>query len=58
MRLPYYLKRRMHMLTKGTMIKALKEQAGIRTGDKNGAKVKLEHLKSFAIITLYYQHCK
>ena len=46
------------MLTKGKMIKALKEQAGIRFGDKNGAKVKLEHLKSFAITELYYQYCK
>ena len=45
------------MLTKGKMISTLKEN-GIRTGDKNGAKVKLEHLKSFAIIALYYQHCK
>ena len=46
----------MYMLTKGKMITALKK-AGIRTGDKNGAKVKLEHLKSFAITELYYQYC-
>lgn len=46
------------MLTKGKMIKQLKEKAGIRSGDKNGAKVKLEHLKSFAITELYYKHCK
>ena len=45
------------MLTKGKMIKELKEK-GIRTGDKNGAKVKLEHLKSFAITELYNQYCK
>jgi hypothetical protein len=45
------------MLTKGKMIKQLKEKAGIRFGDKNGAKVKLEHLKSFAITELYYQYC-
>jgi hypothetical protein len=46
------------MLTKGKMIKELKEKAGIRFGDKNGSKVKLEHLKSFAVTELYYQHCK
>jgi hypothetical protein len=45
------------MLTKGKMIQQLKEK-GIRTGDKNGAKVKLEHLKSFAITELYHQYCK
>ena len=45
------------MLTKGKMITALKK-AGIRSGDKNGARVKLEHLKSFAITELYYQYCK
>jgi hypothetical protein len=45
------------MLTKGKMIKSLKDQ-GIRFGDKNGAKVKLEHFKSFAITVLYYQYCK
>ena len=45
------------MLTKGKMIKQLKEK-GIRTGDKNGAKVKLEHLKLFAVTELYNQYCK
>jgi hypothetical protein len=45
------------MLTKGFMIGELKK-IGIRTGDKNGSKVKLEHLKSFAITELYYRHCK
>lgn len=45
------------MLTKGTMIKALKEK-GIRSGDKNGARVSLEHLKTFQVIELYYNHCK
>lgn len=45
------------MLTKGKMVKELKN-AGIRFGDKNGAKVKLEHLKSYAITELYYRHCK
>ena len=45
------------MLTKGKMVRELKKN-GIRTGDKNGAKVKLEHLKSFAITELYYQHCE
>ena len=47
----------MYMLTKGKMITALK-QSGIRYGDKNGSKVKLEHLKSFQITTMYYQYCK
>ena len=45
------------MLTKGKMIKALKSQANIRWGDKNGAKVKLEHLKTYQIIALYFEHC-
>ena len=40
------------MPTKGYMVKRLKE-AGIRRGDKNGATVALEHLKTFAIINLY-----
>ena len=44
------------MLTKGKMISALKK-AGIRTGDKNGATVKLEHLQTFQVIELYYRHC-
>ena len=45
------------MLTKGFMVKALKEK-GIRRGDKNGALVQLEHLKMHQVINLYYQHCK
>jgi hypothetical protein len=44
------------MLTKGKMIKALK-QAGIRKGDKEGAMVSLEHLKTFQVTKLYYEHC-
>lgn len=46
------------MLTKGKMIKQLKEKAGIRKGDKNGAMVGLSHLKSYQVAELYYQHCK
>ena len=38
------------MLTKGKMIKQLKEQAGIRKADKEGATVSLEHLKTHQII--------
>lgn len=45
------------MLTKGKMVRELKKN-GIRFGDKNGSKVKIEHLKSFAITELYYRHCK
>lgn len=45
------------MLTKGFMTKELKK-AGIRRGDKNGAMVPLEHLKTYQVINLYYQHCK
>ena len=44
------------MLTKGKMISALKK-AGIRKGDKNGATVTLEHLKSYQITNMYYQYC-
>lgn len=44
------------MLTKGKMVKELKAK-GIRKGDKDGAKVSLEHLKTYQIIKLYYQHC-
>ena len=43
------------MLTKGKMIKNLKER-GIRKGDKDGAMVSLEHLKTFQVINLYYQY--
>ena len=42
---------------KGKMIRELKAK-GIRKGEKNGAVVKLEHLKTFAVIELYYTHCK
>ena len=45
------------MLGKGKMITELKKK-GIRTGDKNGAKVGLEHLKSYQVAELYYQYCK
>jgi hypothetical protein len=44
------------MLTKGTMVKELKKK-GVRTGDKDGATVKLEHLKTYQITKLYYEHC-
>jgi hypothetical protein len=44
------------MLTKGKMITALKK-TGIRSGEKNGAKVKLEHLKSYQVTKLYCQYC-
>ena len=44
------------MMTKGKMITALKK-AGIRTGDKDGAMVQLEHLKTFQVIKLYYEYC-
>ena len=45
------------MLTKGFMVKALKEK-GIRKADKDGSTVSLEHLKTHQVINLYYQHCK
>ena len=45
------------MLTKGKMTKALKEK-GIRKGEKNGAVVPLEHLKTYQVTNLYYTHCK
>ena len=44
------------MLTKGKMIRALKEN-GIRYGDKEGARVSLEHLKTYQVINLYYKYC-
>ena len=44
------------MMTKGKMIKQLKAN-GIRKGDKDGAMVSLEHLKTFQVINLYYQYC-
>ena len=45
------------MPTKGFMVKKLKE-AGIRRGNKDGAEVKLEHLKTYQVIDLYYTYCK
>ena len=41
-------------MTKGEMIKKLKA-AGVRRGDKDGATVALEHLKTYAVINLYYK---
>lgn len=46
------------MLTKGKMIKELKEKANIRKADKDGATVQLEHLKAYQVTSLYYQYCK
>lgn len=45
------------IITKGKMIKELKTK-GIRSGEKDGAKVQLEHLKSYQVTELYYTHCK
>ena len=44
------------MLTKGKMIKALKA-VGIRKGEKDGAFVRLEHLKTSEVIKLYFDSC-
>ena len=44
------------MMTKGKMISELKK-VGVRTGDKDGAMVSLEHLKAYQIIKMYYEHC-
>ena len=44
------------MLTKGKMIKALKA-TGVRRGEKDGALVSLEHLKTCDVIKLYYDNC-
>lgn len=41
---------------KGRMIRDLKK-IGVRRGDKNGATVKLEHLKTSEIIKLWYEYC-
>ena len=41
---------------KGDMIKKLK-QAGIRRGNKNGATVCLEQLKTADVIKLYHEKC-
>lgn len=43
------------MLTKGQMIKELKAK-GVRKGEKNGALVSLEHLKTVEVIKLYYTY--
>ena len=43
-------------MTKGKMITELKRK-GIRRGEKNNAIVPLEHLKNWAIVKLYYEHC-
>lgn len=40
---------------KGQMIRKLKS-IGVRKGDKNGALVKLEHLKTSDVIKIYKQH--
>ena len=52
----YIIKEKIIMLTKGKMIKALKS-AGIRKGEKNGAFVSLEHLKTCEVTKLYYDNC-
>lgn len=39
------------------MIKELKKN-GVRYGDKDGAIVKLEHLKIYQVVSLYYTYCK
>ena len=44
------------MITKGSMIKELKA-LGIRKADKDGSTVSLEHLKTYYITKLYYEHC-
>ena len=40
---------------KGQMIRKLKS-IGVRTGDKNGAIVKLEHLKTSDVIKVYKKY--
>lgn len=40
---------------KRKFIKALKD-AGIRSADKNGAKVCVKHLKTYQAINLYYEN--
>lgn len=44
------------MHTKGFYIKEL-HKVGIRRGDKNGAIVPLQHLKTASLISMYYEHC-
>jgi len=43
-------------MTKGKMINALKKK-GIRRGDKFGATVCLEQLKTYQIVNLYFKYC-
>ena len=43
-------------MTKGKMIKELKTK-GIRSGEKEGAKVSLEHLKYYQVAKMYYTYC-
>jgi hypothetical protein len=50
-------KERRKMRTKGFMIKELKKR-GVRKGPKNNSEVKLEHLKTFAVIKLYDEHVR
>lgn len=45
------------IMTKGRMIQELKKNE-VRSGEKEGAKVQLEHLKTHQIIDLYYKFCK
>lgn len=45
------------IMTKGKMVQALKKN-GVRSGEKEGAKVQIEHLKTHQIIDLYYKFCK
>lgn len=40
---------------KRKFVKALKE-AGVRYGIKDGAKVGINHLKTYQVINLYYEH--
>jgi hypothetical protein len=42
-------------MTKGFMIRELKKK-NVRTGDKNGSRVKLEHLKATEVTKLYFKH--
>lgn len=42
---------------KGQMMKELKAK-GIKVGDKNGATVKLEHLKTSDIVKMFYKYCR
>ena len=45
------------MQTKGTMVKDLKA-AGVRKAVKHtGETVSLEHLKTYEVATLWFEHC-